>query len=92
MPHSRSAGASHHQRPERGSSPGMTARVDGLLESRKNILKIPLSAVFEEGGKEIAYAADGKEKAKPRKIAASIGKATSRSNGALVTCKARSRA
>ena len=36
--------------------PGMTARVDGLLESRKNVLKIPLSAVFEEGGKEIAYA------------------------------------
>lgn len=35
--------------------PGMTARVDGLLDSRKNVLKLPLSGVFEEGGKEHAY-------------------------------------
>lgn len=35
--------------------PGMTARVDGLLESRRKVVKIPLSAVFEEGGKEFAY-------------------------------------
>ena len=53
--------------------PGMTARVDGLLDSRKNVLKIPLSAVFEEGGKEIAYAAGGGDKDKPRKIALKLG-------------------
>lgn len=35
--------------------PGMTARVDGLLDSRKKVLKMSLSGVFEEGGKEFAY-------------------------------------
>jgi len=35
--------------------PGMTARVDGLLDSRKKVLKVSLSGVFEEGGKEFAY-------------------------------------
>lgn len=39
--------------------PGMTARVDGLLDSRKKVLKLSLSGVFEEGGREFAYAADG---------------------------------
>ena len=52
--------------------PGMTARVDGLLEARKNVLKIPLSAVFEENGKDVAYAA-GADKAKPRKIPLKLG-------------------
>lgn len=42
--------------------PGMTARVDGLLDSRKNVLKLPLAGVFEEAGAEYAYrkGADGK--------------------------------
>ena len=53
--------------------PGMTARVDGLLESRKNVMKIPLSAVFEDGGKEIAYSAAPADKEKPRKIALKLG-------------------
>jgi len=35
--------------------PGMTARVDGLLDSRKQVLKMSLSGVFEEAGKEFAY-------------------------------------
>lgn len=36
--------------------PGMTARVDGLLQAHKNVLKIPLSAVFEESaGKTVGY-------------------------------------
>jgi HlyD family secretion protein len=35
--------------------PGMTARVDGLLDARKKVLKMPLAAVFEETGKEYAY-------------------------------------
>lgn len=35
--------------------PGMTARVDGLLDSRKKVLKMSLSGVFEEAGKEFAY-------------------------------------
>lgn len=53
--------------------PGMTARVDGLLESRHNVLKIPLSAVFEENGKEIAYSAAPEDKDKPRKISLKLG-------------------
>jgi RND family efflux transporter MFP subunit len=35
--------------------PGMTARVDGLLDKRTGVLKLPLSAVFEDSGKEYAY-------------------------------------
>ncbi|MBI3550826.1 MAG: efflux RND transporter periplasmic adaptor subunit [Elusimicrobia bacterium] len=35
--------------------PGMTARVDGLLQVHKGVLKIPLSAVFEEGPKQYGY-------------------------------------
>lgn len=52
--------------------PGMSARVDGLLDSRKGILKIPLSAVFEENGKEIAYE-DAGEKEKARKTPLKLG-------------------
>ena len=52
--------------------PGMTARVDGLLESRRGALKIPLSAVFEEGGKELAYVR-GEGKEKPRKVPLKLG-------------------
>jgi multidrug efflux pump subunit AcrA (membrane-fusion protein) len=51
--------------------PGMTARVDGLLQAHKGVLKIPLAAVFEEqGGKTIAYVEqpDGKAKKTPIKI------------------------
>jgi HlyD family secretion protein len=53
--------------------PGMTARVDGLLDSRKNVLKIPLAAVFEEDGKEIAYSAAPADKEKPRKLPLKLG-------------------
>lgn len=52
--------------------PGMSARVDGLLDSRKGILKIPLSAVFEEGGKEFAYV-DAGAKEKARKVPLKLG-------------------
>ncbi|MBI2787458.1 MAG: efflux RND transporter periplasmic adaptor subunit [Elusimicrobia bacterium] len=50
--------------------PGMTARVDGLLDSRKKVLKLALSGVFEEGGKEFGYvaAAEGKPKKTPLKL------------------------
>lgn len=44
--------------------PGMTARVDGLLDSRKQVLKLSLSGVFEEGGKEFAYVTGGDKPAK----------------------------
>ena len=53
--------------------PGMTARVDGLLESRRNVLKIPLSAVFEEHGKDIAYVGVTGAKEKPRKATLKLG-------------------
>jgi len=50
--------------------PGMTARVDGLLDSRKKVLKLALSGVFEEGGKEFAYvvAGEGKPAKTPLKL------------------------
>ncbi|MDE2236658.1 MAG: efflux RND transporter periplasmic adaptor subunit, partial [Elusimicrobia bacterium] len=51
--------------------PGMTARVDGLLASRKQVLKLPLSAVFEEGGKDYAYVSRPPEK--PRKALLKLG-------------------
>lgn len=50
--------------------PGMTARVDGLLESRKNVLKLPLAAVFEEGGTDWAYVS---ALPKPRKVEIKLG-------------------
>ncbi|MBI3288181.1 MAG: efflux RND transporter periplasmic adaptor subunit [Elusimicrobia bacterium] len=50
--------------------PGMTARVDGLLDSRKAVLKLALSGVFEEGGKEFAYLA-GRDK--PTKAELTLG-------------------
>jgi multidrug efflux pump subunit AcrA (membrane-fusion protein) len=53
--------------------PGMTARVDGLLESRRNVMKIPLSAVFEEQGKDVAYVGEPKGKEKPRKVPLKLG-------------------
>ncbi|MBI2385206.1 MAG: efflux RND transporter periplasmic adaptor subunit [Elusimicrobia bacterium] len=51
--------------------PGMTARVDGLLDSRKKVLKLALSGVFEEGGKEFAYVVAGEEK--PKKTPLKLG-------------------
>ena len=50
--------------------PGMTARVSGLLDSRRKVLKLPLSAVFEEGGAEFSYkrGADGKTEKTPVKL------------------------
>ncbi|MFA6319045.1 MAG: HlyD family efflux transporter periplasmic adaptor subunit [Elusimicrobiota bacterium] len=53
--------------------PGMTARVDGLLDTRKGVLKIPLSTVFEEKGKEVAYLAPADKKAKPVKKDLKLG-------------------
>ena len=52
--------------------PGMTARVDGLLDVRRKVLKLPLSAVFEEDGKSYAYekAAEGQ---KPRRVELKLG-------------------
>jgi multidrug efflux pump subunit AcrA (membrane-fusion protein) len=51
--------------------PGMTARVDGLLESRKQVLKLPLSAVFEEGQDSVAYLSDAK--GKPKRVVVKLG-------------------
>lgn len=51
--------------------PGMTARVDGLLDSRQKVLKVALSGVFEESGKEFAYVAG--EPDKPRKSELKLG-------------------
>ena len=45
-----------------------TARVDGLLDSRKGALKIPLAAVFEEMGSDYAYIQEAKGKHRRAKL------------------------
>jgi len=40
--------------------PGMTARVLAVMETRKNILKMPLSALFEDKGRYFVYLYDPK--------------------------------
>lgn len=49
--------------------PGMTARVDALLDQRKNALKIPVGAIFEEGGKSVVFV-QGEE---PRRVEVELG-------------------
>lgn len=50
---------------------GMTARVDALLEKRAGVLTMPLSALFEEKGRELVYleVKDGK----PKQVAVKTG-------------------
>ena len=48
--------------------PGMTARVDGLLDARRGVLKMPLSAVFEEGGAEFAYRREAQGKSSKARL------------------------
>ena len=49
--------------------PGMTARVDALLEERKGVLKIPVAAVFEEGPKSVVFV----EGAEPKRVEVELG-------------------
>lgn len=35
--------------------PGMTARVDALLQKREGVLKVPLAGLFEEAGKDVVF-------------------------------------
>jgi len=53
--------------------PGMTARVDGLLDSRQGVLKAPLAAVFEEEGAVYAYVKAKDKKAKPNRVKLKLG-------------------
>ena len=53
--------------------PGMTARVDGLLDSRKNVLKLALAAVFEEDGAQYAYLKPKEKKGKPDRVTLKLG-------------------
>ncbi len=55
-----------------GLRPGMTARVEAVLDSRKNAVKIPLSALFEETNETFVYLASGPGK-KPQKTAVKAG-------------------
>ena len=50
---------------------GMTGRIEAVMESRKNTLKIPISGLFEERGRQFAYlyTPDGKS----RKVDLKIG-------------------
>lgn len=50
--------------------PGMTARVDGLLEAKRGVLKVPLSAVFEKAGKNYGYLSTP---AGPKKVDLKLG-------------------
>lgn len=53
--------------------PGMTARVDGLLDARRAVLKLPLAAVFEEAGSQYVYLKADDPKAKPAKMKLKLG-------------------
>jgi multidrug efflux pump subunit AcrA (membrane-fusion protein) len=35
--------------------PGMTARIEAVMEERKNTLKLPIAGLFEEHGSKFAY-------------------------------------
>ncbi|MDD5658061.1 MAG: efflux RND transporter periplasmic adaptor subunit [Elusimicrobia bacterium] len=53
--------------------PGMTARVETLLDSRKAVLKLPISAVFEENGAEYAYLKPKAKGGQPAKVKLKLG-------------------
>ena len=38
-----------------GVKSGMTSRIEAVMESRHNVLKLPISGLFEEGGRHFAY-------------------------------------
>ena len=44
--------------------PGMTARIETVMDGKKNTLKMPISGLFEERGKKFAYLDLSKAKAK----------------------------
>ena len=54
-----------------GLRPGMTARIETVMDSRKNTLKMPLSGLFEERGQRFAYVE--MPKAKPRRLDVRVG-------------------
>lgn len=49
--------------------PGMTARVDALLEKREKVLKVPLAGVFEDMGKTVAFVSAPE----PRRVEIELG-------------------
>lgn len=51
--------------------PGMTARVDATLQKKEKVLKVPLSTIFEEEGKNFVYVDMGSDK--PRKLEVHVG-------------------
>lgn len=51
-------------RPDPRLRPGMTARVDALLEKRDKALKMPLAALFEEAGESFVYLQETPEKSR----------------------------
>ena len=42
-------------RPLAAMRPGMTARIEAVMSERRNILKMPISGLFEEKGRRFAY-------------------------------------
>jgi len=54
-----------------GVRPGMTARIETVMDERKNTLKMPISGLFEERGRRFAYVE--MPKAKPRRIDVRVG-------------------
>lgn len=53
--------------------PGMTARIEVELARKPAVLKAPLEAVFEEGGKKIAYVVNQDSKKPPTRRPIEIG-------------------
>jgi multidrug efflux pump subunit AcrA (membrane-fusion protein) len=51
--------------------PGMTARVEATIERKESVLKMPLAALFEEGGSQFAYLKD--LVLKPKKVLVHTG-------------------
>jgi len=49
----------------------MTARVDATLQKKDKVLKVPLSTIFEESGKNFVYLDMGSDK--PRKLEVHVG-------------------
>lgn len=51
--------------------PGMTARIETVMDERKNTLKLPIAGLFEERGRRFAYLE--MPKAKARKVDLKVG-------------------
>lgn len=59
-------------KPDARLKPGMTARVDALLEKKEGVLKMPLAALYEEAGETFAYVKGGLKKSVKTPVSAGL--------------------